>query len=54
MASIMRWRHIPDQIIRKLAEGNAVLGTGQELDEVCRYLGIAESTGHRWMAQCGA
>ncbi len=26
---------------------------GQELDEVCRHLEIAESTWHRWVAQYG-
>ena len=43
----------PDQIIRKLAEGNKLLAGGAELDEVCRHLGIAESTWHRWLAQYG-
>jgi putative transposase len=42
-----------DQIIRKLAEGNKLLGAGQELAEVCRHLEIAESTWHRWLAQYG-
>ena len=53
MASNKRRRHTPDQIIRKLAEGNKLLGAGQELDEVCRHLQIAESTWHRWLAQYG-
>src|SRR4029453_886773 len=48
-----RRRHTPDQIIRKLAEGNKLLGGGAELDEVCRHLEIAESTWHRWLAQYG-
>lgn len=48
-----RRRHTPDQIIRKLAEGNKLLATGAELDEVCRHLEIAESTWHRWLAQYG-
>jgi hypothetical protein len=30
-----RRRHMPDQIIRKLAEGNKLLDCGAELDEVC-------------------
>jgi putative transposase len=30
MASNKRRRHTPDQIIRKLAEGNKLLGSGQE------------------------
>ena len=53
MTSNKRRRHTPDQIIRKLAEGNKLLGSGQELNEVCRHLGIAESTWHRWLAQYG-
>jgi putative transposase len=48
-----RRRHTPEQIIRKLAEGNKQLSSGQELDEVCRHLEIAESTWHRWIAQYG-
>ena len=48
-----RRRHTPEQIIRKLAEGNKLLSGGQELDEVCRHLEIAESTWHRWLAQYG-
>ena len=45
--------HTADQIIRKLAEGNKLLGSGQELDEVCRHLEVAESTWQRWLAQYG-
>lgn len=48
-----RRRHTPEQIIRKLAEGNKLLSGGQDLDEVCRHLEIAESTWHRWLAQYG-
>jgi len=33
-----RRRHTPDQIIRKLAEGNKLLAGGSQLDEVCRHL----------------
>jgi hypothetical protein len=47
-----RRRHTPDQIIRKLAEGNKLLAGGMELDEVCRHLEIADSTWHR-VAQYG-
>ncbi|MEZ0367434.1 IS3 family transposase [Mycobacterium sp. pUA109] len=53
MASNKRRRHTPDQIIRKLAEGNKLLAAGQELAEVCRHLEVAESTWHRWVAQYG-
>ncbi len=48
-----RRRHTPDQIIRKLTEGNKRLAGGSELDEVCRHLEITESTWHRWVAQYG-
>ena len=48
-----RWRHTPEQMIRKLAEGNRLLAGGQQLDEVCRHLEIAESTWHRWLAKYG-
>ncbi|WP_439116092.1 transposase, partial [Ilumatobacter sp.] len=53
MMSKKRRRHTPEQIIRKLAEGNKLLSAGQDLDEVCRHLEIAESTWHRWLAQHG-
>jgi transposase-like protein len=53
MTKNKRRRHTPEQIIRKLAEGNKLLSGGQELDEVCRHLEIAESTWHRWLAQYG-
>ena len=45
--------HTPEQVIRKLAEGDRLLNQGQELPEVCRHLEIAESTWHRWKAQYG-
>jgi putative transposase len=48
-----RRRHTPEQIIRKLAEGNKLLAGETELAEVCRHLEIAESTWHRWLAQYG-
>ena len=53
MTSSKRRRHTPDQIIRKLAEGEKLLATGAELEEVCRHLEIAESTWHRWLTQYG-
>jgi putative transposase len=46
--------HTPDQVIRKLAEGDKLLNGGNDLAEVCRQLEIAESTWHRWRAQYGA
>ncbi len=46
-----RRRHTPEQIIRKLAEGNKLLSAGTERNEVCRSLEIAESTWNRWLGQ---
>ncbi len=48
-----RRRHTPDQVIRKLAEGEKLLGQGKSLDEVVRHLEITESTWHRWRNQYG-
>ena len=53
MTAKKRRRNTPDQIIRKLAEGNNLLASGQELDAVCRHMEVAESTWHRWIAQYG-
>ena len=41
-------RHSPEQIIRKLAEGDKLLNQGQTVEEVSRHLEITESTWHRW------
>lgn len=49
MTSKKRRRHTPDQIIRKLTEGNKLLASGQELDAVCRHFGlIGVSRGGAW------
>jgi hypothetical protein len=40
-----RRRHTPEQVIRKLAEGEKLLAQGQSIEEVVRYLEITESTG---------
>ena len=46
-------RHTPEQIIRKLAEGQKLLAGGMTVEEVCRQFAIAESTWARWMSQYG-
>jgi transposase-like protein len=48
-----RRKHTPDQIIRKLAEGEKLLGEGKAIDEVVRHLEISEATWHRWRNQYG-
>jgi hypothetical protein len=42
-----RKRHTPDEIIRKLREAEAQLGTGSKVADVCKRLGVSEVTFHR-------
>ncbi len=37
-----RHRHTPEQIVRKLREGERLLNEGKDITEVVRHLGIAE------------
>ena len=46
-------RHTPEQVIRKLAEGEKLLAEGKTIEEVSRYLEISEQTWHRWRNQYG-
>jgi putative transposase len=48
-----RRRHTPDQVVRKLAEADKLLGQGKSIEEVCRHLEVTESTFHRWRNQYG-
>ena len=48
-----RRRRTPEQIIRKLAEGQKLLASGMTVEEVCRQFGISESTWARWLNRYG-
>jgi len=48
-----RKRHTPEQIVRKLREGDRMLNEGADLTEVLRHLEVSESSWHRWRAQYG-
>jgi len=48
-----RRRRTPEQIIRKLAEGQKLLASGMTVEEVCRQFAIAKSTWARWLNQYG-
>ena len=48
-----RHRHTPEQIVRKLREGERLLNEGKDLTEVLRTLEISEATWNRWRAQYG-
>lgn len=41
-------RHTPDQVTKKLAEGDKLLNEGSTDDEVARHLGVTKITWHRW------
>ena len=46
-------RHTPEQVIRKLREGDRLLGEGRSIAEVCKVLGVSEPTYHRWRNRYG-
>ncbi len=48
-----RRRHTPEQVIRKLREGERMLGEGSDLTAVCKHLEVSEQTWHRWRNQYG-
>ena len=48
-----RHRHTPEQIVRKLREGDRLLNEGKDLAEVLRHLGVSGSSWNRWRAQYG-
>lgn len=48
-----RTRHTPEQIIAKLREADAMLGSGRSIGQVVQQLGVSEQTYHRWRNQYG-
>ena len=48
-----RHRHTPEQVVRKLREGERLLNDGKDLAEVLRALEISEATWNRWRSQYG-
>ena len=48
-----RHRHTPEQVVRKLREGERLLNDGKDLVEVLRHLEISEATWNRWRNQYG-
>jgi transposase-like protein len=53
MAMTTRKRHSPEQVVRKLATADRMLGDGKEVADVCRELQVAEQTYYRWRNQFG-
>jgi transposase-like protein len=48
-----RRRHTPEQVVRKLAQADQMLGEGKDVADVCRQLQISEQTYYRWRNQFG-
>lgn len=48
-----RRRHTPDQIVRKLHEGEKLLNEGKDLAAVLKHLEISEPSWNRWRLQYG-
>ena len=46
-----RKRHTPEQVVRKLASADRMLGEGKDVADVCRALGVSEQTYYRWRNQ---
>jgi hypothetical protein len=52
MGTIMkRRRHTPEQVVRKIREGERLLNEGQDLGEVLRHLEVTEATFNGWRAR---
>jgi putative transposase len=51
--TMKRHRHSPEQVVRKLREGDRLLNEGKDLADVLRALEISESSWNRWRAQYG-
>lgn len=48
-----RKRHSPEQIVRKLRDGEAMLSAGKDLAAVLQALEVSEATWNRWRNQYG-
>jgi putative transposase len=53
MDPMKRRRHTPEQVVRKLREGERLLNDGKPLVEVLRHLEVSEATWNRWRNSYG-
>ncbi len=53
LIAMKRHRHTPEQVVRKLREGERLLNDGKDLTEVLRHLEVSEATWNRWRNQYG-
>jgi putative transposase len=50
---VKRRHHTPEQVVRKVAEGQKLLAEGKSVDEVAKYLEVTPATWYRWVNQYG-
>lgn len=48
-----RKRRSPEQVVRMLRDGEAMLAAGRTIGEVCQAMEVSEATFHRWRNQYG-
>jgi putative transposase len=48
-----RKKHTPEQVVRKLATADRMLGEGKDVADVCRELQVSEQPYYRWRNQFG-
>jgi len=53
LITMKRQRHTPEQVVRKLREGERILNEGADLAQVLHTLEISEATWNRWRAVYG-
>jgi putative transposase len=53
MNIMKRRKHTPEQIVRKLREGERLQAEGADIATVAKHLEISEQTFHRWRNQYG-
>ncbi|CAG4912117.1 unnamed protein product, partial [Acidithrix sp. C25] len=47
-------RHTPEQVRKKIAEGDKMLNDGATISEVARSFGVTETTWYRWKSTYAA
>jgi putative transposase len=50
---VKRRHHTPEQVVRKVQEGQRLLAEGKPVDEVAKYLEVTPATWYRWVNQYG-
>ena len=51
LTTMKRHRHTPEQVVRKLREGERLLNEGKDLAKMLGRLEISEATWNRWRNQ---